>query len=97
MKAYWVAHINVQDSRGYQAYAERAADAIAKHGGQYLVRGGIQTLLEGNAQGARTVVIEFPSRQQAEACYQSEAYQKARQFREGAADFNAIVIEGCQP
>ena len=97
MKAYWVAQINVQDSHGYKAYADKAADAIAEHGGRYLVRGGAQTLLEGAVVGARTVVIEFPSRQHAEACYHSEAYQKARQFREGAAEFNAIVIEGYLP
>ena len=40
------------------------------------------------------MVIEFPSVDIAKKFYNSEEYQEAKSFRDGKADFNAIVIEG---
>ncbi len=43
---------------------------------------------------ARNVVIEFPSYDQALACWHSPEYQAARAKQEGGAEIDLIVIEG---
>ena len=39
-------------------------------------------------------MIEFPSFEIAKKFYNSKEYQEAKLFRDGKADFNAIVVEG---
>ena len=67
---------------------------IAKFGGEFLTRGGAAEILEGNWQPHRIVVVKFDSVDNAKAMYNSPEYQAARKKREGAADFNMIVVEG---
>ena len=43
---------------------------------------------------SRNVIIEFPSLDQAIACYNSPEYQEARSFQEGAAEREICVVEG---
>jgi uncharacterized protein (DUF1330 family) len=45
---------------------------------------------------ARTVVLEFPSYPVALDCYRSADYQAAAALRKGKADFDLIIIEGCE-
>tara|TARA_Y100000590_G_scaffold22298_1_gene25805 strand:- start:11580 stop:11876 length:297 start_codon:yes stop_codon:yes gene_type:complete len=94
MKAYWIAKVNVDDKKAYAEYAKRVTLALAKYNGKFLVRGGKFEILEGKDEYERNVVIEFPSVDIAKKFYNSEEYQEAKSFRDGKADFNAIVIEG---
>jgi len=59
-------------------------------GGEFIVRGGQQQVLEGQAHG-RTVVIRFPSYAVAQAFYESPEYRKAREVRAGAGSFVRAV------
>ena len=67
--------------------------AFAKFGGRFLVRGGGFEAVSGSSR-ARNVVIEFPSYDQALACWNSPEYQAARAKQEGGAEIDLIVIEG---
>jgi uncharacterized protein (DUF1330 family) len=93
MPAYWIAHVKVTDEARYAEYARRAPVAIAAHGGRFLARGGKHVQFEGNDR-ARNVVVEFPSVEAAEACYNSPAYQEALTFARGAAERDVMVVEG---
>ena len=68
---------------------------FGKFGGRFLVRGGAQEVVEGKVR-ARTVVLEFPSYPVALDCYRSADYQAAAALRKGKADFDLIIIEGCE-
>lgn len=92
MTAYWIAHVDVTDADVYAQYATLATGAIESHGGKFLARGSRTVWLEGNER-ARNVVIEFPSIEDAERCYQSEAYGKALAFAKGASIRDICVIE----
>ena len=94
MKAYWIAKVNVDDKEAYAEYAKRVTPALAKYNGKFLVRGGKFEILEGKNGYERNIVVEFPSVDIAKKFYNSKEYQKAKSFRDGKADFNAIVIEG---
>jgi uncharacterized protein (DUF1330 family) len=66
---------------------------IGPHGGTFLVRGGTQAIVEGNAR-PRTVVIEFPSLAAAKACYESPEYQAAKALRINASTGDVCIVEG---
>lgn len=91
-KAYWIANVTVTDPDAYQGYQALAPDAFAQHGARFLARGAAETL-EGT-DWQRRVVIEFPSIEAARACYHSDAYQAARQNRDGACIADIALIEG---
>ena len=90
---YVIANIDVTNPEQMAEYRRWSTEAAAAHGGEFIVRGGQQQVLEGTAFG-RTVVMRFPSYAAARACYDSAEYRKARQAREGAGVFNMICVEG---
>ena len=96
MPAYVITDSHVTDPEKYAQYAARTPAAVAAGGGHFLARGGETVVLEGDWQPARVVVIEFEDLAAAKRWYESQAYQEARTFREGAADFNMIVVEGVE-
>ena len=93
-KGYWIAKVNINDTNAFKEYASRAKLAIEKYGGKYITRGGNFSILEGEHNFERNVVVEFDSVAKAQECFNSKEYQEAKSFRNGKADFNAIVIEG---
>lgn len=92
-KAYWIAHVTVDDPEAYAAYRQANAAAFAKYGARFLVRGGPQQVMEG-ALRPRAVVIEFPSREAAEACYRSPEYQAALALRQPVSTADLAIVEG---
>lgn len=92
-KAYWIASVAVADPDKYKGYAESAPEAFKKFGAKYLARGGKFKQLEGDGR-ARNVVIEFPSLQAAEDCFNSPEYQAAKAKRLGAATVSVVIVEG---
>lgn len=95
-KAYWVAHVDVTDPDAYETYRAANAEAFAKYGAKFLVRGGAQELREGS-QRARTVVLEFKDIDTARACYDSPEYQRAKALRLEASDGDMVIVEGYDP
>ena len=93
-KAYWISlYRAVHDADKLAAYAKLAGPAIQAGGGTFLVRGMPSKTYEAGLD-QRTVIIEFDSVEQAKAMYNSPEYQAAKAKREGAADFNMMVVEG---
>lgn len=92
-KAYWIAHVSVDDDDAYAAYRAANAAPFAQYGGRFLVRGGPQQVVEGAAR-PRTVVIEFPSLRAAQECYFSVGYQAAKALRDPVSAADVIIIEG---
>jgi len=94
MSAYLVVTITVTKPEQYEEYRKLAGPAVAQYGGKFLVRGGAKTILEGQFDANRLVVVEFPSSEIARTFYASPEYQAARDKRIGAADFNMVLVEG---
>lgn len=92
-KGYWIAHVDVTDPAAYERYRAANAEAFAKYGARFLVRGGVQEVMEGDLR-ARGVVLEFPSIEAARACYASPEYQAAKALRDPASDGDLAIIEG---
>ena len=93
MSAYWIAHVDVKDDETYMKYAKLATVAISEHGGKFLARGGEYRELEGICR-PRNVVVEFPSIEAAEACYNSETYREALTHARKSATRDMVIVEG---
>lgn len=94
MSVYVITMVNIHDPEKYKQYAELATIANQKHGGQFLVRGGNPEAIEGSLPYERVVVNLFETREQAKNFYYSVEYQAAKAKREGAADFNMVIVDG---
>ena len=92
-KAYWIAHVDVADPEPYKAYIAANAEAFAKFGARFLVRGGRYAVVEGKSR-ARQVVLEFKDYDTAVACYHSPEYTAAKAKRMGRSEANLLIIEG---
>ncbi|WP_372885004.1 DUF1330 domain-containing protein [Shimia sp.] len=92
MGALWIAHVTVTDSEAYGKYAALAGPAIAKHGGEFIARGGRFVQLEGKER-PRNVVARFPDVDSAVACYHSPDYQAALSHARGASERELMVVE----
>jgi len=92
MAALWIAHVTVTDAEAYGKYAELAGPAIAKHGGEFIARGGKFVQLEGKER-PRNVVARFPTVEAAVGCYNSPDYQEALSHARGASERELMVVE----
>lgn len=92
-KGYWIAQVDVSDKDGYQAYAKAISGALVEHGAKFLTRGGAYDAVEGDSR-SRNVIIEFPSYENALACYQSAEYQAAVSLRHSASEGQLVIVEG---
>jgi uncharacterized protein (DUF1330 family) len=95
MPAYWVARAKVDDPVEYKKYTDRVPDIIARYGGKVLARGGRFQIMEGPETFHRFIVIEFPTFDQATACFNSPEYREAAAFRRGGAGIvENVIVEG---
>lgn len=92
-KGYWIVQVDVDDFEIYKSYIAANAAPFDEFGGRFLVRGGTREVPEG-AVRSRTVVIEFPSYQEALACYNSPGYQAAKTLRDPVSTCDLEIIEG---
>jgi uncharacterized protein (DUF1330 family) len=95
MPAYWVARSKINDPVEYKKYTDRVPEIIARHGGKILARGGRYRIMEGPETFHRFIVIEFPTFDQAVACFESREYREAAAFRRGGAGVvENVIVEG---
>ncbi|GLQ16237.1 DUF1330 domain-containing protein [Maritalea porphyrae] len=92
---YVIVDVQIDDAEEYKKYMALARPLAESHGGEYLVRGGEFQVKEGTYFAPRRLVLlRFPSKQDFDAFYASEEYQKARDIRLPAGDMVMIGVEG---
>ena len=94
MPAYVIANICVHDAERYKDYVANVPALIAKHGGEYRVRGGEFEVLEGQWTPDRLVVLEFPDREAALAFYNDPDYAPFRSLRQSVTDSSVVIVDG---
>jgi len=94
MAGYLIARVNVTDPEKYKNYTALTPGAVAAHDGEFIVRGGESTTVEGPEETRRLVVIRFPSVEKAHEFWKSAEYQTAKVERSGAAEMQAVLVEG---
>ncbi len=94
MVAYFIAQIDVHDQAGYDRYLSGSSALLQRHAGRVLSVDTEPTILEGEWPYRRTVLIEFPTRQDLDAWYLSAEYQQLASHRWKASRANIVVVKG---
>jgi len=94
MSAYLLAMETVHDEAMFAEYRKQVVATVEAFGGRFVARGGKLTVLEGEWQHPRTVIIEFPSRESAEGWYKSADYQKIIGLRLKSTSGNLVILDG---
>ena len=84
---------SISNEEKLKEYAFKAKVAVEKYKGRFLIRGGKATTNEGES-APRTVVIEFPSYEEAKNFYHSKEYQEAFSVLKGFAVRQHQSVEG---
>ena len=95
MKAYIIVDVNVTDPSRYEDYKKLTPGSLIPFEGKFIVRGGETKTLEGDWKPGRLVVLEFPSKEKAQAWWSSSEYAPAKAIRQSASDTQMILVEGC--
>ena len=94
MAAFIVATVRITDPEVFAAYGKAILGLSERFGGEYMVRGSVAEILEGEGVlGERVVVSRFPDAAAARAFIGSSEYQTAKTAREGAALVTMRLIE----
>ena len=94
MKGYVVCvYKSISSEEKLKEYAVKARTAVEKYKGKFLIRGGRSTINEGD-KSPRTVVIEFPTYNEANLFYNSKEYKAAHNVLKGHAVRHHQTIEG---
>ena len=94
MKGYVVCvYKSISNEEKLKEYAVKARTAVEKHKGKFLIKGGKNTTNEGD-NSPRTVVIEFPSYDEANLFYNSKEYEDAHKILKGYAVRHHQTIQG---
>lgn len=87
MTAFFVAVVSVKDPAKMQDYSKQAAETFKPFGGEMVMRGKAGEVLTGGSASHQAIgIASFPSMQNLEDWYASEAYQAIIPLREEAAD-----------
>ena len=92
--AYYVAEFELKDPEEIKPYSAGVTATFEPYGGRFIVRGGRIIGLEGPPPGSRTVIIEFPDMERAQAWYNSDAYRQLRPFRQRSGISRTYIIDG---
>jgi len=91
---YWVScYRAIYDADKLAAYADLAKPAIEQAGGQFLVRGAAD-YASGSGLLERTVIVQWPSLDDAKNAYHSAAYQAALDALGDGVDRDFRIVEG---
>ncbi|MBR0849920.1 DUF1330 domain-containing protein [Bradyrhizobium diazoefficiens] len=95
MKAYLVLDLAVNDFAGFKTYIAEIPAFIARHSGQYIVRGVEPTTIEGDWTPERLVIIEFPEREKAQAFLDDPEAQELFKLRHATTTSKLLLADGC--
>ncbi|MDX1746299.1 MAG: DUF1330 domain-containing protein [Halobacteriales archaeon] len=98
-KGYALFQLELTDRDRYlNEYVPPTVETIEAHGGRVLVSTDAPQVLEGEWTFDRTVLIEFPSVEDARAWYTDETYEEVSQIRHDITGVeNAVIVPGLAP
>ncbi len=94
MPAYLIANIEIKDAEKIKNYLTSTPEVLKKYSGRFLVRGGQISVVEGDWNPKRLVVVEFDSFEKAKAFCDSDAYEPLKKLRQSSADTDMIIVDG---
>jgi len=94
MVAYMIIDLDVHNKASFEEYQKAVPALIAKHGGQYLVRGGQFEIVEGDWCPHRLVILRFPDRSAIRAFLSDPEFEPLTRLRWQTAKTNIVAVDG---
>ena len=94
MSAYLIFDVDIPNPKRYEVYKRDVLKILARHGGEYLVKGGEFEVLEGDWQPVRLVLLRFPDRAAIHAYLNDPDYVPLRTLRNLLAKSHMIAVDG---
>lgn len=95
MKYYSVAEIEIIDQSWVSAYVKNVTKLVEQSGGRYLARTSRIEKIEGQRKVPQIfLIVEWPSRDVAEAFYECDEYRPYRQSRIEGARAESLLVAG---
>ena len=93
MSHYIVARVSIHDKDIYSTYEDGFMEIFSRYNGELLAVDEDVTVLEGEWPCTRTVLIQFPSEEEALAWYKSSEYQELAKHRFAASDADIALLK----
>jgi len=95
VKYYAVAEMEITDRSWVPEYVNNVTRMVEQRGGRYLARTSKVEKVEGERKTPQVLlIIEWPSKQTAEAFYASEEYRPYRESRMAGAKNEFVLVAG---
>ena len=95
MKYYSVAEMEITDKSWVAEYVKNVTKMVEQRGGRYLARTSKVEKVEGERKLPQVfLIIEWPSKEAAEAFYESEEYRPYREARIAGAKNEFLLVAG---
>jgi uncharacterized protein (DUF1330 family) len=95
MRYYAVARLDVTDPGWVHGYVASVTGMVERHGGRYLARTARIEQVEGERTPPQVMLlIEWPSKEAADAFYESEEYRPHREARRSGAENEFLLVAG---
>ena len=94
MPVYVVAQLTITDRAEYARYEAGFLPIWREYRGELLSVEEAPTVLEGEWPHTRTVLLRFPTAEEAERWYRSPEYQALARHRWNASRGNVVLLEG---
>lgn len=95
VNAYLILDLAIRDYDQFSEYIEKIPEFIGKHSGRYVVQGVEAEVMEGDWKPERVVVIEFPSKDEANRFLEDPDAQELFKLRHDTTTSKLILVEGC--
>ena len=92
MTVYIIARFKIHDRSEYDKYSAGFHDVFTKFDGKMLSVDEDPTVLAGEWNDTRSVIIEFPSKESALAWMTSDDYQAIAKHRNAGSTVNSILV-----
>ena len=96
MSVYIIARFKIHDRSEYDKYSAGFSEVFKKFEGKMLSVDEDPTVLAGDWNDTRSVIIEFPSKEAALAWMTSDDYQAIAKHRNAGSTVNSILVQGLE-
>ncbi len=90
--AYFIAHITVDDVDGYRQYEKGFFPVLKPYGARFITFDDNVTVLEGEREGGRTIMIEFPSDDVLMTWWNSPEYVELAKLRTASCTTHSVSV-----
>ena len=93
MAVYIISRLTIHNRAEYDKYENQFAEVFAKFNGKVLSVDEEPIVLSGEWEATRSVILEFPSKEDAFAWMKSDEYQRISEHRNAGSSLSSILVK----